>query len=260
MSKYCCECFRIRIHGLTSLCLPVFRESLEIPERVHLPLGSRSVSAPLAITSLCDCQGAYFRTKRIDTRENPCVSGTPCASAGHPIVCRKQQRLWLQSVPFRTFGIRVRYGAASKFLINCASGSVGTLSSLACCGRSDAAGNSRAYDILVATSPAWGSVRISYTWSKAIDDISEFFFSTPINNFDPGQDRSRSDDDQRNRVVFDASLTSSTKRADGWIDHVTHGWRLGGILQYYSPLPFNITTGANTKQAPPRDRALRDSA
>ena len=27
------------------------------------------------------------------------------------------------------------------------------------------------------------------------------------------------------------------------------GWRLGGILQYYSPLPFNITTGANTKQA-----------
>jgi Carboxypeptidase regulatory-like domain/TonB dependent receptor len=95
----------------------------------------------------------------------------------------------------------------------------------------------------------WGSVRISYTWSKAIDDISEFFFSTPINNFDPGQDRSRSDDDQRNRVVFDASLTSSTKPANGWMEHVTHGWRLGGILQYYSPLPFNITTGANTKQA-----------
>ena len=50
---------------------------------------------------------------------------------------------------------------------------------------------------------SWGSARISYTWSHAIDDVSEFFFSSPINNFDFGVDRSRSDDDQRNRVVFD---------------------------------------------------------
>ena len=95
----------------------------------------------------------------------------------------------------------------------------------------------------------WGSARISYTWSKAIDDISEFFFSAPINNFYPGQDRSRSDDDQRNRVVFNATVNSPTDHASGWADHLTHGWRLGGILQYYSRLPFNITTGANTKQA-----------
>ncbi len=95
----------------------------------------------------------------------------------------------------------------------------------------------------------WGSARISYTWSKAIDDISEFFFSAPINNFDPAQDRSRSDDDQRNRVVFDATMNSSTSPATGWTGRITHGWHLGGILQYYSRLPFNITTGANTKQA-----------
>jgi hypothetical protein len=96
---------------------------------------------------------------------------------------------------------------------------------------------------------SWGSMRISYTWSKAIDDVSEFFFSAPINNFNPRQDRSLSDDDQRNRVTFDASLTSSTRSSNEWVDHLTRGWRLGGILQYYSPLPFNITTGANTKQA-----------
>jgi hypothetical protein len=96
---------------------------------------------------------------------------------------------------------------------------------------------------------AWGSLRISYTWSKAIDDISEFFFSAPIDNFDPGQDRSLSDDDQRNRVVFNASQTSPTKAATGWTEHLTHDWRLGGILQFYSPLPFNIVTGTNTKQA-----------
>jgi hypothetical protein len=96
---------------------------------------------------------------------------------------------------------------------------------------------------------SWGSVRVSYTWSKAIDDVGEFFFSSPINNFFPGQDRSRSDDDQRHRVVFNAILNSPTTAARSWVDHVTHGWQLGGVLQYYSRLPFNITTGANTKQA-----------
>jgi hypothetical protein len=96
---------------------------------------------------------------------------------------------------------------------------------------------------------SWGSVRVSYTWSKAIDDVGEFFFSSPINNFYPGQDRSRSDDDQRHRVVFNAILNSPTTHAKGWVDHVTHDWQLGGVLQYYSRLPFNIITGANTKQA-----------
>ncbi len=96
---------------------------------------------------------------------------------------------------------------------------------------------------------SWASARISYTWSKAIDDIGEFFFSAPINNFYPGQDRSRADDDQRHRVVFNAAVYSSTRPASSLAGHLTHGWRFGGILQYYAPLPFNITTGANTKQA-----------
>ena len=95
----------------------------------------------------------------------------------------------------------------------------------------------------------WGSARLSYTYSKAIDNISEFFFSAPLNNFNLREDRSRADDDQRHRVVFDATLSSSTKPAHGFADHLTHGWRAGGILQYYSRLPFNVTTGANTKQA-----------
>jgi hypothetical protein len=95
----------------------------------------------------------------------------------------------------------------------------------------------------------WGSVRLSYTWSKAIDDVGEFFFSSPINNFDLRVDRSRSDDDQRHRVVFNAMVNSPTSEAHSIADHLTHSWRLSGILQYYSRLPFNITTGANTKQA-----------
>ena len=95
---------------------------------------------------------------------------------------------------------------------------------------------------------SWGSARLSYTFSKAIDDLGEFFFSAPINNFNLREDRSRADDDQRHRVVADATLSSSAKPAMSFADHLTHGWRLGGVMQYYSRLPFNVTTGANTKQ------------
>ncbi|SEF76083.1 Outer membrane receptor proteins, mostly Fe transport [Bryocella elongata] len=94
----------------------------------------------------------------------------------------------------------------------------------------------------------WGSYRISYTWSKAIDDVSEFFFSAPVNNYNLREDRSVSDDDQRNRVVFDSTVHSSMESARTWREKLTHGFLLSGVLQYYSPLPFNITTGQNSVQ------------
>ena len=82
----------------------------------------------------------------------------------------------------------------------------------------------------------WGNYRISYTYSKALDNVGEFFFSSPIDNFNIWRDYGRSDDDQRNRLVFDGAI------------HFPYGFQLSGMLQYYSPLPFNITTGANTIQ------------
>jgi outer membrane receptor protein involved in Fe transport len=94
----------------------------------------------------------------------------------------------------------------------------------------------------------WGSYRLSYTWSKAIDDVSEFFFSAPVNNNNLRADRSLSDDDQRNRVVLDSTVHTSLERASTVVEKLTHGFQLGGILQYYSPLPFNITTGQNSVQ------------
>ena len=81
----------------------------------------------------------------------------------------------------------------------------------------------------------WGSYRASYTYSKALDNVGEFFFSAPINNFNIWQDYGRSDDDQRHRLVFDGTVQK-------------YGFQLTGSMQYYSPLPFNITTGANTIQ------------
>ena len=94
----------------------------------------------------------------------------------------------------------------------------------------------------------WGSYRVSYTYSKALDDVSEFFFSSPVNNFNLAEDRARSDDDQRHRVVFDGTVHSSMETAAGVWQRVTHGFALSGVLQYYSPLPFNVVTGGNSVQ------------
>jgi hypothetical protein len=49
-------------------------------------------------------------------------------------------------------------------------------------------------------------------------------------------DYGRSDDDQRHRVAFAGTL------------HAPLGLELSGTLQYYSALPFNITTGSQTVQ------------
>jgi hypothetical protein len=94
----------------------------------------------------------------------------------------------------------------------------------------------------------FGSYRVSYTWSKAIDDVSEFFFSSPVNNFNFREDRSLSDDDQRNRFVFDGTIHSSLDAAHSLVGQITHGWLLSDVLTYYSPFPFNITTGQNSIQ------------
>jgi len=94
----------------------------------------------------------------------------------------------------------------------------------------------------------WASWRVSYTYSKALDNVGEFFFSAPINNFNIWQDYGRSDDDQRNRFVFDGSIHSSMNKATTPWQWLSHGFQLTPIVQYYSALPFNITTGANTIQ------------
>lgn len=94
----------------------------------------------------------------------------------------------------------------------------------------------------------WGNYRFSYTYSKALDDVSEFFFSSPINNFNVWQDYSRSDDDQRSRVAFDGSVHSSLEAGHNAWERFSHGWEFTTSLTAYSPLPFNITTGSNTIQ------------
>jgi len=96
--------------------------------------------------------------------------------------------------------------------------------------------NYNAFHLSFVQRPArWGDYRISYSYSKALDNVGQAFFSSPIDNFNIWQDYGRSDNDQRHRFVFNGSVHS-------------HGFQLSGLLQYYSTLPFNITTGATTVQ------------
>ncbi|MFN0171084.1 MAG: TonB-dependent receptor domain-containing protein [Bryobacteraceae bacterium] len=94
----------------------------------------------------------------------------------------------------------------------------------------------------------WGSYRISYSYSKSNNNVGEFFFSSPINPSNIWLDYGRSDDDQRHRAVFNGSLQTPTRRGNNAWQHISHGFQLSGMLQYYSTLPLNITTGATTIQ------------
>jgi len=94
----------------------------------------------------------------------------------------------------------------------------------------------------------WGHYRVSYSYSKALDNVGEFFFSSPIDNFNIWQDYGRSDDDQRHRLVFDGAIHSPMGTANNLWKRLSYGFQLGTMIQYYSALPFNITAGSNTIQ------------
>ena len=82
---------------------------------------------------------------------------------------------------------------------------------------------------------AWGNYRVSYTLSKSMNDVGENFFNSPIDPFDLSKDWGRSDDDQRHRLVVSGAVLRA-------------GFQLSGMLQSYSALPFNITSGVTTIQ------------
>ena len=92
---------------------------------------------------------------------------------------------------------------------------------------------------------AWGSYRVTYTLSKAMDNVGEFFFSSPIDPFDINKDWGRSDDDQRHRLVVTARESPT---AGDTLGALSHGFQVSGMLQAYSALPFNITSGVTTIQ------------
>ena len=94
----------------------------------------------------------------------------------------------------------------------------------------------------------WGYYRASYTLSKSMNNVGENFFSSPIDPFDLSKDWGRSDDDQRHRFVFAGTVNSPMEAADDVWERLTRGFQLSTMLQAYSALPFNITSGVTTIQ------------
>jgi hypothetical protein len=95
------------------------------------------------------------------------------------------------------------------------------------------------------------SALVSYTWSKSIDDASNFFTSAgdpnfPQNSFNLAAERGRSNFDVRHRLA--ASYTwalpfGRTKRYlndDNWVSTVFSGWETAGIITLQSGRPFTV--------------------
>jgi hypothetical protein len=78
----------------------------------------------------------------------------------------------------------------------------------------------------------WGSVRLSYTLSKAIDTAGNFFFQQPQDANNIRDERGLGNNDQRHRLAVSGQI----RPPRGWFD-------IGYIFSYNSALPFNIQTG-----------------
>jgi hypothetical protein len=79
----------------------------------------------------------------------------------------------------------------------------------------------------------WGTLRASYTLSKAMDDAGNAFFSSPQDSRDVRADWGRSDNDQRHRLSLSGTTPSLA------------GVQLAYVFSYTSAPPFNIQTGTD---------------
>lgn len=91
----------------------------------------------------------------------------------------------------------------------------------------------------------WFGVRLSYTFSKAIDNAGNAFFFTPQDNFNLNDDRGLSDNDQRHRVALSGTFEMPTDESESMIRRSLRGFQLSYIFSYSSRLPFNVVTGAD---------------
>src|SRR5262249_21389304 len=112
---------------------------------------------------------------------------------------------------------------------------------------------------LVQRPTKWASLRLTYTLSKSMNDVGEAFFSSPIDPTDIMRDWGRSEDDQRHRLVINGTGNPPTSAATTAWQRLSHGFQLSTMVQYYSALPFNITSGVPNLQGT-TSRPLADGA
>ena len=92
----------------------------------------------------------------------------------------------------------------------------------------------------------WAQARVSYTLSKAIDDVGNAFFFSPQDNSDLRGERGLVDNDQRHRLALSGSFEApAAGGADRALRRALSGFTLSYIFQYGSRLPFNVVTGTD---------------
>lgn len=86
-------------------------------------------------------------------------------------------------------------------------------------------------------------LRVSYTFSKAMDDAGNFFFSSPQDNFNLSDEYGLSDNDQRHRLTVSGSFQAPPAAHASLLRRSLNGFQLSYIFAYASRLPFNPLTG-----------------
>jgi hypothetical protein len=92
---------------------------------------------------------------------------------------------------------------------------------------------------------------VSYTWSKSIDDASNFFSSAgdsnfPQNSYNVRAERGRSNFDVRHRLSASYSYDLPFGKGreyladSGWVTSILSGWQSFGILTFQSGRPFTV--------------------
>jgi hypothetical protein len=91
----------------------------------------------------------------------------------------------------------------------------------------------------------WAGSRVSYTYSKALDNTGNAFFFTPQDNSNLRDDRGRSDNDQRHRLTLSGVFEVPSTKSDSAWRRLVQRFGFSYIFSYGSPLPFNILIGAD---------------
>ncbi len=89
------------------------------------------------------------------------------------------------------------------------------------------------------------SALASYTWSKSIDDASNFFTSAgdpnfPQNSYNVAAERGRSNFDVRHRLSVSYSYALPFRHVDGLTGKFVNGWETFGIVQLQTGRPFTV--------------------
>ena len=89
------------------------------------------------------------------------------------------------------------------------------------------------------------SALVSYTWSKSIDDASNFFSSAgdpnfPQNSYNVAAERGRSNFDVAHRLSASYSYALPFRHADGFAGKLLKGWETFGIITLQTGRPFTV--------------------